>query len=342
MALLVAGITAITVHAQNEVTEWVQDGTTPTAVAKSAPKGTPPAGLATAIQVYPFWISLPDANRATNSFPVARDSLMAALKMGGVFDNRGRESSPTGLDIRNRFDSGDVTTSTNRNLWRFQFAPTNAFVGEWGNRGYCAVLIVGVGGKINIERLSWKVFGGVLSGERSLSGFGYSITRIGVNTGPDGKLWTADDIFVSVGDGTALVDAIAYIGASLSSPNVNDSLDQQKIEGYFTNGLPVMVEFQFDTGAPNPAVFRTSTTVYAMGQVSQSAYGWVPIKTPYGLLYSLVAPQGSRYEIGRMFGQSRQTGYASVSASAPPGFSLAESFLQGTNYGVFFRIHRVQ
>ena len=128
----------------------------------------------------------------------------------------------------------------------------------------------------------------------------------------------------------------------LSSPNVNDSLDQQKIEGYFTNGLPVMVEFQFDTGAPNPAVFRTSTTVYAMGLVSQSAYGWVPIKTPYGLLYSLVAPQGSRYEIGRMFGQARQTGYASVSASAPPGFSLAESFLQGTNYGVFFRIHRVQ
>ncbi|MEK7501834.1 MAG: hypothetical protein AAB629_02830, partial [Patescibacteria group bacterium] len=109
------------------------------------------AAVASKVQWYPFWVSLPDANLATNSFPVARDSLMAGLKMGGVFDTRGRENSPIGIDIKGYFDAGDVTTTTNsQTLWRSEFNPPSApFANEFGNRGYCAVIVQGVNGQVS-------------------------------------------------------------------------------------------------------------------------------------------------------------------------------------------------
>ena len=294
-------------------------------------------GIASKIQFYPFWVSLPDANRATNSFPVARDSLMSGLKMGGVFDTRGRENSPTGLDFKLSFDAGDITTTTNtQTLWRFEFNPLAPFTNNYGNRGYCAMIVQGVDGQVSVDRLSWKVYGGILNGPGSLKGLTYSITRIGVNAGLDGKLWTADDTFVNSGVGTQLVDAIAYIGASLSSPNVNGIEDQTKINDYLAGGLSVTAEYRFE-GATGPIVFSDTIKVYPTGQVPESEYGFRPIKTPYGFLWSLMAPKGSLYEVNK---SSFVNGLHSQSVAMFAGFSIPAFFEQ--NPMMFYRVKRIR
>lgn len=295
------------------------------------------AAVASKVQFYTFWVSLPDANRATNSFPVARDNLMAGLRMGGVFDSRGREKTPTGLDFKSYFDAGDVTTTTNTTtMWRLEFNPSAPFTNNFGNRGYCAAIVQGIDGQVSVDRLSWKVFGGILSGERDLAGYSYSITRIGVNAGPDGKLWTADDAFVNSGDGTQLFDAVVYIGASLSSPNVNNTSDVTTINNYLGNGLPVTVEYQFD-GSTGPVIHSDTIRVYPMGQVPDSEYSLRPIRTPYGFLWSLMAPKGSLYTVGR---SSIVDGYYGPTETVNAGFSIPAFFEQ--NPMMFYQVQRIQ
>jgi len=295
------------------------------------------AQVASKVKFHTFWVSLPDANRATNSFPVARDNLMAGLKLGGIFDSRGRENLASGLDFKSYFDAGDVATTTGaQTLWRFEFNPPAPFTNNFGNRGYCPVIVEGIGGQVSIDRLSWKVYGGILSGARDLASETYSpSTRIGVNKGPDGRLWTADDTFVVSGAGS-LVDAIAYIGASLSSPNAENAGDQVTINTYLGDGLPVTVEYRFN-GSSGPVFFSDTIKVYGMGQVPESEYGLRPIKTPYGLLWSLMAPRGSQWTIGK---SSSVSGPYDPLENVNAGFSVPAFFEQESKQ--FYRVQRQQ
>ncbi|MEK9177897.1 MAG: hypothetical protein AAB777_02120, partial [Patescibacteria group bacterium] len=207
----------------------------------------------------------------------------------------------------------------------------------YGNRGYCAEILWGIDGQVSVDRSSWKIFGGILNGQGSSKGLSYNeVTRIGVNAGPDGKLWTADDAFVTSGDGTVLVDALVYIGASLSSPNANNELDQSKINDYLADGLPVTAEYRFD-GANGPIIFSDTIKVYPMGQVPTTEYGFRSIKTPYGFLWSLMAPEGSLYEVNKSSNAGGSyTPFKSVSA----GFSIPAFFEQDTM--MFYRVRRIQ
>lgn len=297
------------------------------------------SGVATKVKWYTFKVSLPDANRATNSFPVARDALMAGLKAGGVFDPRGRENLASGIDVKNYFDGGDVTTTTGpTTLWRGQFDPPEPFTNNFGNRGYVAVILEGIDGQVSISRISWKVSGGILSGARDLDGTDYfPSTRVGINAGPDARLWTADDAFVTVGSGTVLCDAVAYIGASLSSPNANSTNDfVGNINTYLAGGLPVTVEYRFEGGA-GPLFHSETFMVYPLGGVPDSEYGLKPIFTSYGILWTLMGPQGSLWEIGGgvpipsgPFGPVVRT----------PGFSIPAYFEQ--DWKQFYSVRRIQ
>ncbi|MEO8638230.1 MAG: hypothetical protein ABI430_05025 [Candidatus Taylorbacteria bacterium] len=293
--------------------------------------------VASKVKFYSLWVSLPDANRATNSFPVARDNLMSGLKLGGVFDPRGRENSPTGLDFVQCFDAGDVATTTGTNtLWRFEFNPSGQFTNNFGNRGYCPVIVVGIDGQVSIDRLSWKVYGGPLSGIRDLKGISYfPSTRVGVNAGPDGRLWTADDQFVSSGPGTQLVDAVAYIGASLTSPNVDSIVDQTKLNNDLAGGLPVTVEYKFD-GLNGDKFHPVSTLVYPSGGVPEKKYGFRKIETPYGFLWSLMAPKGSTWTVGKSPVVNGFYNPETVTA----GFSIPAFFNQ--NPMMFYRVQRIE
>lgn len=286
-------------------------------------------GLAIDVQTWTFFVSLPDANRATNSFPVARDSLMAGLKLGGAFNARGR-LTPTGIEIKGHFAAGDVTTSTSANLWRFELNPEAPFGKEYGNRGYAPVVIQGIGGKISLNRISWRVVGGVFTGQRSLAPYAYHPkTRVGINSGPDGKLWTPDDTNITSGDGSQLVDAIAYIGASLSSPNAGDEGDLETISAYLVGGKPVTVEYVVDLG--RPVVNQTRAMVY--DDVPDSEFGWMIIPTPYGRLFSLSAREGERFEIRQTESLPRFSEV--VVESAVSGFSQPE-FIPAGNRPMLF------
>lgn len=99
-----------------------------------------------------------------------------------------------------------------------------AFANEGGNRMHFGVLIDGDGQQFSISQLSFEGFsddpGNILgSGFYYEAGdFDYSLGYQGVLKGDDGLLWTNDDVFVTGGPNTTLVDGLVSRGPGNSIP----------------------------------------------------------------------------------------------------------------------------
>ena len=253
---------------------------------------TATAQIATNVAIYHFPVSLPDVT--TPEFGTARDNHLTRIKMGGPLATSSRVNNPTGLEMRSICEAGDMSVSVSSNLWRYVFNPGGAYATQRGQREYDSVAIVGIGGKVSQDRVSYQVFCGVglLSNQASLAGLDYSISRIGILSGSDGKLFTPDDVFVQTGSGTNLVDAIVFIGARVGAlvENNQDLVNLNASIG--SAGTYIRYEYSF-AGASGTITDKYVVTLYQQGGIPSSRYTVEQFRGPIGRYFSLVGPAGS-------------------------------------------------
>jgi PEP-CTERM motif-containing protein len=109
---------------------------------------------------------------------------------------------------------------TSFNSWRGSVNPSadfgSAFAGEYGNRVQFGLVIDGQGSEFSIAQLSFSMNssdpGNTLSGSYALGSFAYNASYIGVEKGADGLLWTSDDVYITSGANTQLVDGLISRG----------------------------------------------------------------------------------------------------------------------------------
>ena len=93
-----------------------------------------------------------------------------------------------------------------------------AFANELGNRLHFGVHILGNGAQFSLSELSFDMestdAGDIFQfvGDFSTPSDVYSATRVGINYGPDHIKGTADDVRISSGPATQLVDELVYVG----------------------------------------------------------------------------------------------------------------------------------
>ena len=95
-----------------------------------------------------------------------------------------------------------------------------AYANELGNRMHFALRIDGQGTQFSISQLSFvgnsSDSGDGLNFSFAFGSYNYSASYEGVLAGADGKLWTADDVFVTSGANTQLVDGLVGRGSGNS------------------------------------------------------------------------------------------------------------------------------
>jgi hypothetical protein len=247
------------------------------------------ADLATQIKWYKYPCSLPDVT--VREFGTARDNLLTGMAMGGMLDTYSRMNRPSGVEIRGVFDSTDITVSTNL-LWKAVFNPAGAYASQHGQRQYCPVLAIGIDGTLTLSRLQYRVVCGVglLSNQSSLAGLNYSVSRIGIQKGTDGILFTPDDVFIKSGPGTTEVDAIVFIGGRIAAA-VNQASDYDDLNAEIGDGTYVTFGYEFvmPTGTITDS---TKTMLYKSGGIPSSYYRVTPFSGPKGWQFSVVGPSG--------------------------------------------------
>lgn len=96
----------------------------------------------------------------------------------------------------------------------------SGFANELGNRMTFALQIDGQGTQFSISQLGLNAVssdpGHLLNFGFAAGGYDYGSGYVGVDKGPDGKLWTADDIYITSGLNTQLVDGLVGRGSGNS------------------------------------------------------------------------------------------------------------------------------
>lgn len=126
----------------------------------------------------------------------------------------------------------DMAYSQSFHLWRGVVSPTGAFANEWGNAITFGLAAVATGdAQLSLNQIRGDIYA---AGTPATNGLHYVIsfqnssygngTALGVLVGADGLLNTPDDILVTSGSGTQLVDAIYSwggigIGWSVHAPS---------------------------------------------------------------------------------------------------------------------------
>lgn len=107
--------------------------------------------------------------------------------------------------------------------WRGVVDPGNAFgpqyANELGNRMHFSLRIDGEGQQFSISQLSFEAHSSDpadILGVAYPNGYNYSSDWWGVLKGADGQLWTADDVFITSGADTQLVDGLVGRGSGNS------------------------------------------------------------------------------------------------------------------------------
>ena len=244
--------------------------------------------IATSVSWYFYPCSLPDV--AVTEFATARDNLLTAICFGVPLSTHTRVGTPTGIEIRPVFDATDITVSAT-NLWRGNFNPPAPYASQHGQRIYCPVLLIGRNGKVSLDRFQYRVTCGIASfdNQSSFSGSTYSVSRVGLQAGPDGVLFTADDIIVKSGSGTNLMDAIAFIGGRIGA-QISQPSDYNPLNSAISpSGTFITFDYQFvsPTGILDG---YTTLWLYPQNQIPSSFNRIVPFQGPNGMLFSVVDP----------------------------------------------------
>jgi hypothetical protein len=130
------------------------------------------------------------------------------------------------------------------NSWMGNANPTGAYANELGNNLFFSTVITSNHPgttQFALNDVSYNITstdplhtlddpGGMISGN-------YSDTRVGVLAGPDGILGTADDIFITSGPGTQLVDGLLLRGASTAYDSTSFSNQSGSNQDILSNGV---------------------------------------------------------------------------------------------------------
>ncbi len=158
--------------------------------------------------------------------------------------------------------------ATNFNSWKGVANPGAPFENELGTRWHFGVHILGEGTKFSLSQLSYVLdesdINGGLDWSNNFASTTYGVTRVGIDYGADGIKGTVDDVRITSGSGSILVDEFMYVGAGNAYAvydNTIDPLQQQlddaalSIPGYTFTGT-----YSLDLGGGN--VFSNSAVTY--------------------------------------------------------------------------------
>jgi len=120
-------------------------------------------------------------------------------------------------------DSGSIANAivTSNPSWLGQADPGTAFgaafANEYGNRIHFGLVIDGNGSQFSISELGFTAVSDdstdALGFSYGAGSYDYSTDYVGVLAGQDGILWTADDIYITSGPSTQLVDGLVGRGS---------------------------------------------------------------------------------------------------------------------------------
>ena len=150
-----------------------------------------------------------------------------------------RSTDPTAYEIFSDgqfIDASEIIVS-NFSSWRGVADEAAPFDGEFGNRVHFGLHIVGDGTmRFRLEDLSYFITsddGDVLGFSGSFAGLTYSSTRIGIDYGVDQAKGGGDDIIITSGAATQIVDELIYTGVGnaydatdFPGPSGQEKLDQ--------------------------------------------------------------------------------------------------------------------
>jgi len=133
-------------------------------------------------------------------------------------------SGPSQFKAQTSPVTADQVIVTDFNSWMGKVDPGTvfgaAYANELGNRMTFALRIDGQGSQFSISQLSFVMDSSDTSHQLaygfSLGSYNYSTGYEGVLKGADGHLWTADDVFVTSGLNTQLVDGLIGRGSGNS------------------------------------------------------------------------------------------------------------------------------
>jgi hypothetical protein len=133
-------------------------------------------------------------------------------------------------------DVKSLVSTSGFNAWNGAAGPTGDFAGEFGNSVRFGVRVLGQGGQqVSLSQLGFSTLSNDLNYPFSSTILGASLnygfnSALGVLAGPDGDLFTFDDVLVAAGPSTTLVDMFLFVspGLSLSASCSGCTLSQQQ------------------------------------------------------------------------------------------------------------------
>lgn len=156
------------------------------------------------------------------SFSIAEQNAIQALYQG--LSAYGTPGTPGYFQAQSNVTSAQAIV-TGFNSWLGQVNPGvvfgSAFAAELGNRMTFAIKIDGSDGQFSISQLSFIGTStdapfNALNYAFGAGSFNYGTGYEGVLKGQDGQLWTSDDIFITSGSNTQLIDGLVGRGTGNS------------------------------------------------------------------------------------------------------------------------------
>lgn len=160
---------------------------------------------------------------APNAFGSPSYAGYVANAVGALHDgdtSRGDPNSPTYYQAQSNVRANEVIV-TGFPSWKGQADPGAvfgpAYANELGNRMHFGLRIDGEGTQFSISELSFSATSNdpadVLGFSFGAGGYNYSLDYQGVLKGDDGILWTSDDVYITSGPNTQLVDGLVGRGS---------------------------------------------------------------------------------------------------------------------------------
>lgn len=141
---------------------------------------------------------------------------MYALE-NGLAVNGDRATDPTAYtQAPDVIDAWEIAVTSFKS-WRGTINPASPFQNEYGNRLHFGLHILGNGAKFSISQLSFAMHSSDATDSLlctfATGSYNYSTSYVGINYGTDGIKGTADDVRITSGANTQLVDELVSRGS---------------------------------------------------------------------------------------------------------------------------------
>ncbi len=177
-------------------------------------------------------------------------------------------TDPTAYQVVSSIGPEDIIVS-NFNSWRGVANPPAPFNNEFGNRLHFGLHILGNGTSFRLDDLTFDIdstdSGDILDFSGSFEGFSYTQFRTGINY-VDGIKGNGNDILITSGLATQLVDELVYVGVGNAfDASFEPGTDQEKLDSVISliNG-----EIPFSITTTYTLFAVDKTTVLASGSAA--------------------------------------------------------------------------